>query len=60
MMDASVPREEWPSLIRPFHYEDYESRKGRPSAALETILRMYFLQVWLTLPDVIDENASMA
>ena len=51
LMDSSVPWEEWLALIRPFYYENYEGRKGRPPIALETILRMYLLQVWCTLAD---------
>ena len=64
-MDASVPWEEWLALIRPFYYADYEGKKGRPPVELETILRMYLLQVWFTLSDEgvedeIYENAAMA
>ena len=51
LMDSSVPWEEWLALIRPFYYENYEGKKGRPPIALETILRMYLLQVWYTLAD---------
>ena len=65
MMDASVPWEEWLALIRPYYYADYEGKKGRPPVDLETILRMYLLQVWFTLSDEgvedeIYENAAMA
>ncbi len=65
MMDASVPREEWPALIRPFYCKDFEGKKGRPPVRLETILRMYLLQVWHSLADEatedeIYENAAMA
>ena len=64
-MDASVPWEERPALIRPFYHADCEGRKGRPPVELETILRMYLLQVWFTLSgegagDEIYENAAMA
>ena len=51
LMDSSVPWKEWLALIRPFYYENYEGKKGRPPIALETILRMYLLQVWYTLAD---------
>ena len=50
-MDASVPWEEWLSLIRPFYYQNGDGKKGRPPVALETILRMYLLQVWYSLSD---------
>ena len=43
-MDASVPWVEWPAPIRPFHYADYEGRRGRPTVEPETILRMHLLQ----------------
>ncbi len=64
VMDASVPWEERPALIRPFYYENCEGRK-RPPGELETILRMYLLQVWFTLSDEGAEteicgNAAMA
>jgi len=36
-------------LIRPFYYSD--KRRGRRPVALETMLRMYLLQVWFHLSD---------
>ena len=61
-MDACVPWQEWIDLIRPFYYE---GKRGRPPVELETMLRMYLLQIWFTLSDVgteeeIYESVSMS
>lgn len=47
-MDAVVPWSDWVGLIRP-HY--YNKRRGRRPVPLETMLRMYLLQVWFQLSD---------
>jgi len=44
-----VPWADWVGLIRPFYYSD--KRRGRRPVALETMLRMYLLQVWFHLSD---------
>jgi len=47
-MDAVVPWAEWIGLIEP-HY--YSNKRGRKAVPLETMLRMYLLQVWFHLSD---------
>lgn len=44
-----MPWADWVGLIRPFYYSD--KRRGRRPVALETMLRMYLLQVWFHLSD---------
>ena len=53
-MDRVVP---WPALIEliaPYYPKD---RTGRPPFALETMLRVHFLQLWFTLSDPVMEEA---
>ena len=47
-MDAVVPWAEWVKVIEP-HY--YTNKRGRRAVPLETMLRMYLLQVWFHLSD---------
>jgi len=47
-MDAVVPWADWVTLIEP-HY--YNKTRGRRPVPLETMLRMYLLQVWFHLSD---------
>lgn len=53
-MDAIIPWETWIEIIRP-HYPS--GKRGRPVRGIETMLRMYLLQVWFTLSDVGVEDA---
>ena len=48
MMDDVIPWDQWCQVIRPFYYD---GAKGRKPVGLETILRMYLLQVWFNLSD---------
>jgi len=48
MMDEVVPWDEWVSLIEPWYYHN---TAGRRAVRLETMLRMYLLQVWFSLSD---------
>lgn len=48
MMDQVVPWTEWVGLIEP-HY--YNKARGRRPVPIETMLRMYLLQVWFHLSD---------
>ena len=48
MMDQVIPWTEWVGLIEPFYYNNKRGRRARP---LETMLRMYLLQVWFHLSD---------
>lgn len=47
-MDRVVPWTDWVELIRPFYYDKSRGRKPIP---VETMLRMYLLQVWFHLSD---------
>lgn len=47
-MDAVVPWADWVKLIEP-HY--YNKTRGRRPVPIETMLRMYLLQVWFHLSD---------
>jgi IS5 family transposase len=53
-MDATIPWGSWVGLIEP-HY--YTGRKGRKPKPIETMLRMYLLQVWFNLSDEGVEDA---
>lgn len=48
MMDEAIPWSEWVGLIEP-HY--YNKTRGRRPVPIETMLRMYLLQVWFNLSD---------
>lgn len=54
MMDATIPWAAWVGLIEPFYYSGRRGRKPKP---LETMLRMYLLQVWFSLSDEGVEDA---
>ena len=47
-MDSTIPWTRWVGLIEP-HY--YSSTRGRRPKPIETMLRMYLLQVWFSLSD---------
>lgn len=53
-MDAIIPWETWMDMIRP-HYPS--GKRGRPVRGIETMLRMYLLQIWFNLSDVGVEEA---
>jgi len=53
-MDATIPWARWVELIEPFYYNGKKGRKPKP---LETMLRMYLLQVWFSLSDEGVEDA---
>ena len=53
-MDATIPWARWVGLIEPFYYTGKKGRKPKP---LETMLRMYLLQVWFSLSDEGVEDA---
>ena len=39
------------AVIEPFYYADRPGKKGRKAKPIETMLRMYLLQVWFSLSD---------
>lgn len=47
-MDAAIPWAQLVEIVKP-HY--YEGRRGRKPVGIERMLRMYFLQLWLSLSD---------
>jgi IS5 family transposase len=57
MMDTTIPWREWVAVIEPFYYSDAEGKRGRKAKPLETMLRMYLLQVWFSLSDEGVEDA---
>ena len=48
MMDQVIPWHEWVGLIEPVYYN---KTRGRNPVPIETMLRMYLLQVWFHLSD---------
>ena len=54
IMEEIIPWEEWVEFVSP-HYPD--SKRGRPTKGIETMLRMYLLQVWFNLSDEGVEDA---
>jgi IS5 family transposase len=53
-MDAMIPWAGWIGLIEPLYYDGKRGRKPKP---IETMLRMYLLQVWFSLSDEGVEDA---
>jgi IS5 family transposase len=56
-MDATIPWASWVGVIEPFYYADRPGKKGRKAKPVETMLRMYLLQVWFSLSDEGVEDA---
>ncbi|MFM7145175.1 MAG: IS5 family transposase [Actinomycetales bacterium] len=56
-MDAVIPWTEWVALIEPFTYCDAPGKRGRKAKPVQTMLRMYLLQVWFWLSDEGTEDA---
>jgi len=50
-MNATIPWATWVALIEPHYYTDRPGKKGRKAKPVETMLRMYLLQVWFSLSD---------
>ena len=53
-MDQVIPWDEWVALVEP-HY--FNKKRGRRPVPIETMLRMYLLQVWFNLSDEAVEDA---
>ncbi len=53
-MDSVIPWGEWTALVEP-HY--FNGKRGRRPVPVETMLRMYLLQVWFNLSDEAVEDA---
>jgi transposase, IS5 family len=56
-MNATIPWDTWVGLIEPHYYRDRPGKKGRKPKPVETMLRMYLLQVWFSLSDEGVEDA---
>jgi IS5 family transposase len=56
-MDATIPWATWVALIEPHYYSSTAGKRGRKAKPLETMLRMYLLQVWFSLSDEGVEDA---
>ena len=53
-MNEIIPWRDWVALIKPYYFDNIV---GRPPRGIETMLRMYLLQVWYTLADEGVEDA---
>lgn len=53
-MEEIISWADWIEMIRPYYYNN---RRGRPPRGIETMLRMYLLQVWFNLSDEGTEDA---
>lgn len=56
-MDAVIPWAALVALIAPHYPKRQRHRSGRPPMAIETMLRIYFLQHWFDLSDPAAEDA---
>jgi IS5 family transposase len=56
-MNATIPWSAWVGLIEPHYYSDGPGKRGRKAKPVETMLRMYLLQVWFSLSDEGVEDA---
>jgi IS5 family transposase len=54
MMNKIMPWKELIELIEPIYFK---GKQGRPPRGIETMLRMYFLQIWFTLSDEAVEDS---
>jgi IS5 family transposase len=50
-MNATIPWATWVGVIEPHYYSARPGKKGRKAKPIETMLRMYLLQVWFSLSD---------
>ena len=53
-MDEIIPWDSWIELIRPYYPS---GKRGRPVRGIETMLRMYLMQIWFNLSDEGIEDA---
>ena len=47
-MDEIIPWSHWIDMIRPYYFN---SKRGRRPIGIETMLRMYLMQIWFNLSD---------
>ena len=53
-MDTIIPWADWIAMILPFYPS---GKRGRPVKGIETMLRMYLMQIWFNLSDVAIEDS---
>ena len=53
-MNEIIPWTKWVDLIQPYYYT---GKRGRPPIEIETMLRMYLMQIWFNLSDEGIEDA---
>lgn len=53
-MEEIIPWSHWIEMIRPYYFQN---KKGRPARGIDTMLRMYLLQIWFNLSDEGTEDA---
>lgn len=51
LMDTTIPWPVWASVIAPHYFKDGPGKRGRKAKPIETMLRMYLLQLWFSLSD---------
>ena len=56
-MNATIPWVTWVKLVEPYYFVDEPGKKGRKAKPIDTMLRMYLLQVWFSLSDEGVEDA---
>jgi len=56
-MNDTIPWARWVGVIEPYYYTDTKGKRGRKAKPVETMLRMYLLQVWFSLSDEGVEDA---
>lgn len=56
-MNSTIPWGTWVGIIEPHYYVDGPGKRGRKAKPIETMLRMYLLQVWFNLSDEGVEDA---
>lgn len=56
-MDSIIPWQRWIGVIEPHYYVDTPGKRGRKAKPVETMLRMYLLQIWFNLSDEGVEDA---
>jgi transposase, IS5 family len=54
IMEEIIPWDEWVEFVRPYYPK---GERGRPPKEIETMLRMYLLQVWYSLSDEMLEDS---
>ena len=47
-MEEMIPWSYWVEMIRPFYFDN---KRGRKPIGIETMLRMYLMQIWFNLSD---------